>query len=637
VEEQRGDLLPPEGLTSRWAAAAALLAAGALAAWIGSRMWAVANAQPGVPMWDEAAHGLAGVEVAEALRRLDLFGLLRAIQAQSLWPFVHSLMLAPAFLIGGIGVAPAVLTSVILYGATTLLLVLAGLRLDRERGVWIGLAVAALALAAPAWRVYGTLVFLEMPGAFLLALAFLLHARSSEEPANRRRLAWAAWAATALVLCKYNYGALWLLAVLWWEWEGASELDRARVLSLLRPWSALRRWLSPMPLVLLAGVGAIVWIVATGGGSFTLFGQRVSARSPGNLPYALWLLVLLWLLVPRRGRPSRAGAIWAALPLRGRGLALGTLLPLAIWFTLPGHLRDLVGFGLNRDSGLPIWTAGGFLFAPRALASEYSPVPWLGWLALGLALWPPARERRAARLAWLGFAVALAATLVHRYRDARFLFTVCPLLWLCAADRAAWLVSRALRPARSLWRDAAWLLAGVAFLAAGGWSAAHDSAWAARRAALRGRPDVIAVLDEVLEEVQSASVDAVLAERVPLPGGRIAIRNTPPRLAMIGYANELSPGLLAWHARIVRPDLPPAHLPKRVPEAADRVAWLDTHADRVIVALADSGSAEYEREIVDERALAARLEAGVEGWSERSNGRVGRFRITRFERVRSSP
>jgi hypothetical protein len=118
-----------------------MFAVQAVAVWIGSRMWAVSRAQPGVPMWDEAAHGLAGVEVAEAIRRWDLFGFLRALNAQSLWPFVHSLMLAPAFLIGGIAIAPAVLTSVIPYAATIVLRLLRE-RLDRERGLWIGLAAA---------------------------------------------------------------------------------------------------------------------------------------------------------------------------------------------------------------------------------------------------------------------------------------------------------------------------------------------------------------------------------------------------------------------------------------------------------------------------------------------------------------
>src|SRR5262249_1885990 len=154
VEDQRGDLLPPEGLSSRWAAPASVLAAGALAAWIGSRMWAEARAQHGVPMWDEAAHGLAGVELAEALRRLHVFGFLQALNAQALWPFVHSLMLAPAFLLGGIGVAQAELVSVALYVATIALLVMAGFRCHPSRGPWIGLAAAALALAAPSWRVY---------------------------------------------------------------------------------------------------------------------------------------------------------------------------------------------------------------------------------------------------------------------------------------------------------------------------------------------------------------------------------------------------------------------------------------------------------------------------------------------------
>jgi hypothetical protein len=54
----------------------------------------------------------------------------------------------------------------------------------------------------------------------------------------------------------------------------------------------------------------------------------------------------------------------------------------------------------------------------------------------------------------------------------------------------------------------------------------------------------------------------------------------------------------------------------------------------MVAALADSGDAEYDREVEDDRALAARLDAGADGWGERANARVGRLRIARFVRQR---
>jgi hypothetical protein len=640
VEDQRGDLLPSEGLTSRWPAATGLLAVAALAAWMASRMWAVCRAQHGLPMWDEAAHGLAGVEVAEAIRRFDPLALLRAIHVQALWPFVHSLLLAPAFLTGGIVVASAEATSVALYAGTIVLLYLAGLRLHPARGPWIGLTAASLALLAPSYRVFGSLAFLEMPGAFLLTLAFLLHARSGEEPASVSRLRVAGCAATALFLCKYNYGGLWLLGVLGWEWEGASQEDRQRAWTALRALTRPSWWLRPVPALFAIGMAGIVAISLTGGTTFTLFGQRISAHSPGNLPYALWLLGLIWILLPRRRRASRAATAWASLPFRARELVLSVGVPLAIWFTLPGHLRELVHFAANRDSGTPLWTLDGLLLYPRALATDFSPVPWLGWAALALAAWPPARGRQVARLAWLALVIAFVATVLHRYRDNRFFFTVCPLLWLCAADRAAWLSQGLMRamPARA--GRLLWLVAGLAILAGAGVLAVEDPRWAERRASLRAPADVATALDAVLDQIDPASVDAVIASATWPPRSTY---DASRRAVLLGYANGLSPGLLAWHARLTRPSFVLQRLPRRVPmlpenagerALAARLSWLDANADVVISALADSGEADYVKEVAGDRLTTARLVAGDDGWVQRGNVRVGRFTIARFERGR---
>ena len=614
----------------------------ALAVWAATRVWAVCRAQHGLPMWDEAAHGLAGIEVADAIRRLAPLDFLLAIQRQALWPFVHSLMLAPAFLIGGIGIAPAEATSVILYAGTIVLIYVAGLRLLPGHGPWIGMGAAALALAAPSYRVYGSLAFLEMPGAFLLMVAFVLYARHLQAaPPWRLDAVAAGAAAAALFFCKYNYGVLWIATVAVSELRSLNREGRA--VEALWPARSLRWWLRPMPLLLVVGILGIVAIVVTGGTSFQGFGQRISARTPGNLPYALWLIWLLWMVLPRRGQPSRAARAWSWLAPMHRELFGPILFSVAIWFTLPGHMREVLNFAANRDSGVPLWTLQGLLFYPRAFAADYSPVPAVGWAALALALWPPSRYHYVWRVAWLALVIALAATVLHRYRDSRFFFTVCPLIWLCASARVAKILDGLMqRRSFALRRRIGWAL-GMVMVLVGALAIARHTAWPERRAALRAPADVVHALDAVLEQIDPATVDAVLAERVALPGGRVAFRNAPPRVALLGYANGFSPGLLAWHARLTRPDLAPSRMPRRVPtleagasEAAlaERVRWLDTHADVVLAALADSGDAEYEKEIAGDRRTLAGLESGADDWRERADARIGRFRIARFERAR---
>jgi hypothetical protein len=604
------------------------LAALALAA----RVWRVCRATRTLPMWDEAEHGLAGARVADAIRHVNPVAFLLALNDQVVWPFVHSLLLAPAMLVGRDGLAAGEATSVALEAGAVLLLYMAGRELHPTRGAWIGALAAACALMAPAWGAFGTLVMLEVPGAFLLLVAFVLHVRSAREPLDGGALRWAGMAATALFLLKYNYGLLWLVPVAIWEWSLWPAPSRARTIAALRARSSPAWWMRPAPLALAAGALAIAAILVTGGGVFTFFGRVVSVRSPGNLAYAWWLAALAWLLIPRRvgardargagagagaglRRESRAAWVWARLPERARLLTQTIVVPLAIWFTLPwpNRVREFLGFITNRDSGAPFWTESGLLFYPRALATDYAPAPWLGAAALALALGAVfvRRPGSALRLARLAFLVGIGLTVIHRFRDPRFLFTVTPLVWLCAAAVLVALLDALLARIPSARVRETIALAGLIATIAGAWLTTPGFERINERRLRYRTPATIApALDSLL---------AVTAE---------AERTTPvDRIALLGYSNVLSPGLLKWHTRLTPPPKPVDRLPLRVPtleaqasedEMTGRLAWLSTQSDLVIAALADSSASWASRDYLDEvwadRETAVRLERDPEHW-----------------------
>lgn len=612
---------------------------------------------PSLPLWDEAAHGFAGVQVADALRHLNPIELCLALNRQVVWPFVHSLLLAPVFLLLGRDFAVAELASLALYAATVVTLFLAGTLLHPTRGAWVGLGAATLALLAPSYSVFGTLAMLEMPGALLLALAFALHARAASEPLEPRAVLAAGWATTALFLCKYNYGLLWLVPLAWWEWRLLPAEFRRNVVVGIRVRAIRRWWRRPMPLVFAAGVALMVGIVATGGGEFRLFGQRVSMRSPGNLAYALWLAGLLWLLIPRRGAESRARWVWARLPERARLLAQSLVLPLAVWFTLPypNRVKEFFGFIANRDSGHAGTLLDQVLFYPRAFAADFSPAAWVAWSVLALALVAPFRRplRDPLRLAAVAMVLGYFATDWHRYRDSRFLFTVCPLIWLCAAAGATSLADDLVRrlPGRAL-RGTIWAGAAVALIVVAWTAAPREADLRARRLAFRGPVELLPAMDEVLEAVEprATAPDFQFAENGGAAGSvTAAFASAAPageRAWLLGYSNALSPALLAWRARIARPEIPFARLPKRAPfldagaeEGAieERVRWLADRADLVITALGDSlprsVAGEYARETWADRETLARLE-GSENWMKERDARLGRWRVAVFRRLR---
>lgn len=581
-------------------------------------------------MWDPAEHGLAGVTLAEALRRGDLLGFLAGINGQVLWPFVHSLLLTPWVLAFGNDYAvPARLSSVVFAG-TVVCLHLTGLRLHPTRGVWVGVAAAALGLVAPLPRFFGTVCMLEMPGAFLLTLTACLHVRACRESAPRGILVAAGVSTTALVLCKYNYGLLWLIPLAAHEWLALPAAARSAAIGHAKGVVRSRAWRRPFPLLMLLLLLAIAAIQVTGGGVVGLAGARISARSPGNLLYAFLLLATGWVVL----RVLRAGgfaAVGRRLAMRHRILAATVAAPLAIWFLIPvpNRVRTLVGFVVNRDSGQPLWSLDTLLYYPRAFVSDYSPAPLVGWTVLALALIPPLRRtpgRDPVTLLRLALWIGLLATAFHPYRQPRFLFTVAPLVWLLGARGAVGLVDLALERLRMpAWlREPTWAMALIGLLAAAVVAAPPFEATLAAHRAFNTPAAIGPVVDRVLEQA----------------------RRLDERAWLLGHWNGMSPALVRWQSLLAAPRLPEALLPQPAawlpsgsPEGAiaGRIEDLRRSGRPVIVAVSDARFAgatqEYREETWADRETLARLTADprvrqeVEDRLPESGFRIATFRF----------
>ena len=618
---------------------AAQLGVTVLAVAAASQLWGLCAAGRGLPMWDPAEHGLAGVTLARDLGEGRPLEFLLDLNRQVLWPFVHSLLLVPWVLVFGSDYTATDRLSSLLFAGTVVATFLAGLRLHAERGAWVGCGAAMLVLLAPHYRLYGTLTMLEMPGAFLLALTMGLHFRACRDDAPHRLLIAAGASTTALVLCKYNYGLLWLVPLALHEWASLPRATRAAAIERVRAFVRSRRWLRPFPLFMAAFFLAILSIAITGGGVLDLGGRRISVRSAGNPAYAFFVIAIVWGLV-RLGRAGGLGSVMRRMSPR-HAIGIGTVvIPLAIWFLIPypNRVRALVGFTVNRDSGIPLLSWEALTFYPLTFVRDYSPTPLTGWIVWALALLPsqllPEQQRSrgdpSRRLLLLALWVGLIATAVHHYRQPRFLFTTALLVWLSAARNAVALLEAALArvspPARI--RETTWALGLVALLAWGAMGAPAARHTLAQHLAFNSPPLFEPVLDRVIEHVEQAGGPCVL----------------------LGYANEMSPALLRWHGVLKSRRLPgrgmpeaPRALPAWPSEAdiATRLEALRRSGKPVIAALPVASfpgeTQDYRDETRADSTTAARLATDPQVVVERtgvlpSSG----FRVTtfRFSRAR---
>ncbi|MCP4662839.1 MAG: hypothetical protein GY856_46190 [bacterium] len=504
-------------------------------------LWRLVLAEPVLPQWDMAKHGLEGIHLAEALRHADAVEFVEQLHAMSIWPPAFPLLEAPAFLVFGYGYQVPRLVVCGLFFVLVVAVFWTGRALDDRDGDAVGLVAAALLCASPFYHLFATLVMLEIPGTLLLMLGLGAYWRAlSRDTPGSWRLSWVL--ATALFFCKFNYGLMWLVPLGLNEarrWAGSWRALLERTRERLRTLDPRRPWIL---FLLLYAVASAAILLFPGGVGFTFGEIELSATSLGGPVYVLYLLVLLrWLVRPRHS--VRRWRRWiAGLAEHHRQFVFWVLVPIAAWMIVPSHTRDFFDFVENRSSEIAFWSLDNLLFYPEVMANQFSPTPWLGWvlLVLGLAPWVVA-GRRGARSRALGLVLLCSAVAVglHPYKLLRFLATVAPLVWLSAAMALAaglrWLARRRLPPR---YAGLAALLTAAVVLAATIRSGVDLPRLRTARA-LRSVPAAVRPV-----------VDAI---------ADLAIREEGTFL--LGSWNLLSPSLVEWHLWQRHPQLAAERVP----------------------------------------------------------------------------
>ncbi len=167
--------------------------------------------------YDEGAHALFGLTIANDLRSGDALALAYDIYRQVYWPPLHSVLVGAAFVAAGDRIAVARGVSLVAYALIPLVLLAAGRAMwPRDAPVrgWVAGGVAGiLTVATPALIPFASLAFLELPALLAVALtllAYFVAERAVDRPARRALIAVGVLLAYFL---KTNYGIL-LIVVL---------------------------------------------------------------------------------------------------------------------------------------------------------------------------------------------------------------------------------------------------------------------------------------------------------------------------------------------------------------------------------------------------------------------------------------
>jgi 4-amino-4-deoxy-L-arabinose transferase-like glycosyltransferase len=184
-----------------------------LGLFMGWRIYMSAIVPGSVPHWDEAAHALKGLLIAEDLKRGDWAGFLYDSYRQVYWPPLLSWFVGVALLVASPSIVTARLVSLGVFLLSAFFLYLAGLQMERERGELIAVVAVVLFLTNQAIVGHAAEVMLEIYGILFLILTFLLYFAITRRPEKTWLHFLLGLSVAGAYFAKSNYGILLFIVI----------------------------------------------------------------------------------------------------------------------------------------------------------------------------------------------------------------------------------------------------------------------------------------------------------------------------------------------------------------------------------------------------------------------------------------
>lgn len=188
--------------------------------------------------WDSAAHACEGLKIARDLRSGDVISFIGDTYRQGWWPFFHSWLLAPGFILFGYSYMVARSVSLFCFVLFIPVIFLLGLQMSEDRGRWVGFLAVFLVLTSQPFLVLSSMCMSEIPGLFMTFLTFLIYLYAEKSRSKKYYIMVGILMALTL-FTKWHHGLFVLLAIALSQLTLKKKILSRDNLSLFLPFAAI--------------------------------------------------------------------------------------------------------------------------------------------------------------------------------------------------------------------------------------------------------------------------------------------------------------------------------------------------------------------------------------------------------------